>query len=63
MSERPGGEQVSTDTGVTDPAVTEPQWRRVHALSPLLRMWAVVIGVVAVVMFQQIGRASCRERV
>lgn len=53
MSERPGGEQVSTDTGVTDPAVTEPQWRRVHALSPLLRMWAVVIGVVAVVMFQQ----------
>jgi putative membrane protein len=29
------------------------QWRRVHPLSPLLRMWAVLVGIVAVLLFQQ----------
>lgn len=29
------------------------EWRRVHPLSPLLRMWAVLVGVAAVVIFQQ----------
>lgn len=29
------------------------RWRRVHPLSPLLRMWALLVGIVAVLLFQQ----------
>lgn len=28
-------------------------WQRVHPLSPLLRMWAALVGVAAVILFQQ----------
>lgn len=48
MNEQPVSEQA-----VSEQVAVDPQWRRVHVLSPLLRMWAVVIGVVAVVLFQQ----------
>lgn len=33
--------------------IADGRWRRVHPLSPLLRMWAVLVGIVAVIAAQQ----------
>jgi putative membrane protein len=33
--------------------VSDGGWQRVHPLSPLLRMWAALVGVAAVIVFQQ----------
>lgn len=38
---------------VEEPAGDQGHWRRVHPLSPLLRMWAVLVGIAAVLMAQQ----------
>lgn len=42
--------------GVDRPGDDRPggDWRRVHPLSPLLRMWAVLVGVAAVIAAQQL---------
>ncbi|MGP9725236.1 PH domain-containing protein [Corynebacterium sp. AOP40-9SA-29] len=48
---------MSTQAGVEepagDPAGAQDRWRRVHPLSPLLRMWAVLVGIAAVLLAQQ----------
>jgi putative membrane protein len=41
-----------SDTGADTGA--DGAWRRVHPLSPLLRMWAVLVGLVAVLAAQQV---------
>ena len=33
--------------------MSDEGWQRVHPLSPLLRMWAALVGVAAVILFQQ----------
>ncbi|MDN6387550.1 MAG: PH domain-containing protein, partial [Corynebacterium sp.] len=46
---------MSTQAAVEEPA-GDPEgdrWRRVHPLSPLLRMWAVLVGIAAVLLAQQ----------
>ncbi len=41
----------ATDNATDNAA--DGKWRRVHPLSPLLRMWAVLVGIVAVIAAQQ----------
>jgi putative membrane protein len=40
-------------TGDMTGDIADGRWRRVHPLSPLLRMWAVLVGIVAVIAAQQ----------
>lgn len=44
---------TSDITGDMTGDIADGQWRRVHPLSPLLRMWAVLVGIVAVIAAQQ----------
>lgn len=47
------GDVTGDMTGDVADDIADGQWRRVHPLSPLLRMWAVLVGIVAVIAAQQ----------